>query len=94
MSSLPNLLDQIPNADRMIDFYTWSRDAALTLRMIVDEFLLGEKHLESYIEDYIHSQAVLQYKKPTVLSFYTSLYSFIDARSPQDSIESQRCIPA
>ncbi|KAI0441179.1 carbohydrate-binding module family 20 protein [Xylaria telfairii] len=41
-------------------FYTWSRDAALTLRMIVDEFLLGEKHLESYIEEYIHSQAVLQ----------------------------------
>ncbi|KAI1420706.1 carbohydrate-binding module family 20 protein [Xylaria sp. FL1777] len=41
-------------------FYTWSRDAALTMKMLVDEFLLGEKQLESYIKDYIHSQAVLQ----------------------------------
>ncbi|KAI0425531.1 carbohydrate-binding module family 20 protein [Xylaria sp. FL1042] len=41
-------------------FYTWSRDAALTMKMMVDEFLLGETHLESYIKDYIHSQAVLQ----------------------------------
>ncbi|KAI1757169.1 carbohydrate-binding module family 20 protein [Xylaria castorea] len=41
-------------------FYTWSRDAALTMKMIVDEFMLGDKQLESYIEEYIHSQAVLQ----------------------------------
>ncbi|KAI1157404.1 carbohydrate-binding module family 20 protein [Nemania serpens] len=41
-------------------FYTWSRDAALTMRVIVDEFLFGKKQLKSYIEDYIHSQAVLQ----------------------------------
>ncbi|KAI0914778.1 carbohydrate-binding module family 20 protein [Ustulina deusta] len=41
-------------------FYTWTRDAALTMKMIVDEFLLGEKQLKPYIEDYIHSQAVLQ----------------------------------
>ncbi|KAI1356392.1 carbohydrate-binding module family 20 protein [Xylaria sp. FL0043] len=41
-------------------FYTWSRDAALTMKMIIDEFMLGETHLESYIKDYIHSQAVLQ----------------------------------
>ncbi|TRX96690.1 hypothetical protein FHL15_002356 [Xylaria flabelliformis] len=41
-------------------FYTWSRDAALTMKMIVDEFMLGNKQLEPYIEQYIHSQAVLQ----------------------------------
>ncbi|KAI1312347.1 carbohydrate-binding module family 20 protein [Xylaria venustula] len=41
-------------------FYTWTRDAALTMKMIVDEFLLGQTHLKPYIEDYIHSQAVLQ----------------------------------
>ncbi|KAJ8119766.1 hypothetical protein ONZ43_g3356 [Nemania bipapillata] len=41
-------------------FYTWSRDAALTMKMIVDEFMLGKKQLKSYIEDYIHAQAVLQ----------------------------------
>ena len=42
------------------DFYTWSRDAALTMKMIVDEFILGEGKLESHIEDYIHAQAKLQ----------------------------------
>ncbi|KAI0514762.1 carbohydrate-binding module family 20 protein [Xylaria bambusicola] len=41
-------------------FYTWTRDAALTMKMIIDEFLLGEEQLKSYIEDYIHSQAILQ----------------------------------
>ncbi|KAI1503060.1 carbohydrate-binding module family 20 protein [Biscogniauxia marginata] len=41
-------------------FYTWSRDAALTMKMIVDEFILGNKGLQQYVEDYIHSQAVLQ----------------------------------
>ncbi|KAI2635330.1 family 15 glycosyl hydrolase [Xylaria nigripes] len=41
-------------------FFTWTRDAALTMKMIVDEFMIGETQLESYIQDYIHSQAVLQ----------------------------------
>ncbi|KAF3007310.1 hypothetical protein E8E14_004704 [Neopestalotiopsis sp. 37M] len=41
-------------------FYTWTRDSALTLKMIVDEFLLGATELQPYIEDYLHAQAVLQ----------------------------------
>ncbi|KAK3398628.1 Six-hairpin glycosidase-like protein [Sordaria brevicollis] len=41
-------------------FYTWTRDAALTYKTLVDEFLFGNKALQPYIEDYIHSQAVLQ----------------------------------
>ncbi|KAK3944891.1 1, 4-alpha-D-glucan glucohydrolase [Diplogelasinospora grovesii] len=41
-------------------FYTWSRDSALTLKTLVDEFLFGSKALQTYIEDYIHAQAVLQ----------------------------------
>lgn len=57
-----NLLSHIPGVNKMEDFYTWSRDAALTMRVIVDEFLLGKKQLKSYIDDYIHSQAVLQYE--------------------------------
>ena len=44
----------------MTDFYTWSRDSALTLKMIVDEFIFGNTALQSTIEDYIHAQAVLQ----------------------------------
>jgi glucoamylase len=42
------------------DFYTWTRDSALTLKMIVDEFIFGRASLQTYIEDYIHAQAVLQ----------------------------------
>jgi glucoamylase len=42
------------------DFYTWSRDAALTLKTLVDEFIAGETALRVYIEDYIRSQAILQ----------------------------------
>ncbi|KAI1849333.1 hypothetical protein JX266_004828 [Neoarthrinium moseri] len=41
-------------------FYTWSRDSALTLKALVDEFILGETSLQQYIEDYVHAQAVLQ----------------------------------
>ncbi|OBT88251.1 hypothetical protein VE02_02771 [Pseudogymnoascus sp. 03VT05] len=42
-------------------FFTWSRDAALTMLMIVDEFTFGgNKKLQAKIEEYITSQAVLQ----------------------------------
>ncbi|KAF4806039.1 Glucoamylase P [Colletotrichum siamense] len=41
-------------------FYTWTRDAALTMKMVVDEFIFGNKDLQVYIEDYYHSQAILQ----------------------------------
>ncbi|KAI5926640.1 carbohydrate-binding module family 20 protein [Camillea tinctor] len=41
-------------------FYTWTRDGALTMKMIVDEFILGKKDLQIYIEDYLHAQAALQ----------------------------------
>jgi len=47
-------------ADTVVDFYTWTRDSALTLKMIVDEFLFGKTELRPYIEDYITAQAVLQ----------------------------------
>jgi len=43
-----------------VDFFTWTRDAALSMHMIVDEFIFGNTKLQSHIEDYIHSQAVLQ----------------------------------
>ncbi|KZL81139.1 glycosyl hydrolase family 15 [Colletotrichum incanum] len=41
-------------------FYTWTRDAALTMKMIVDEFIFGNEELQVYVEDYYRSQAVLQ----------------------------------
>ncbi|GKT62133.1 glucoamylase P [Colletotrichum tofieldiae] len=41
-------------------FYTWTRDAALTMKMIVDEFIFGHEELQVYVEDYYRSQAILQ----------------------------------
>jgi glucoamylase len=42
------------------DFYTWSRDSALTLKMLIDEFIFGNTALLPTIWDYIHAQATLQ----------------------------------
>jgi glucoamylase len=41
-------------------FFTWSRDSALTLKMIIDELIFGKAKLQPYVEDYIKAQAVLQ----------------------------------
>ncbi|KAK3368937.1 family 15 glycosyl hydrolase [Lasiosphaeria ovina] len=41
-------------------FFTWTRDAALTLKTLLDEFVLGNAALRPYIDDYVRSQAVLQ----------------------------------
>ncbi|KAF2267267.1 1, 4-alpha-D-glucan glucohydrolase [Lojkania enalia] len=41
-------------------FYTWTRDAGLTMKMIVDEFLHGKHDLRPYIQDYLKAQAILQ----------------------------------
>ena len=46
--------------DDFTDFYTWSRDSALTLKMLIDEFIFGNTALQTKIEEYIHAQAVLQ----------------------------------
>ncbi|KAJ9376288.1 CAZyme family GH15 and CBM20 [Paecilomyces variotii] len=41
-------------------FYTWTRDAALTLKCLVDTFIAGNTDLQSTIQNYISSQAYLQ----------------------------------
>ncbi|KAJ5961553.1 hypothetical protein N7501_006494 [Penicillium viridicatum] len=41
-------------------FYTWTRDAALTFKVLIDEFIAGDDSLESTIHDYISAQAKLQ----------------------------------
>lgn len=45
---------------RYLDWYSWVRDSALTFKMVVDHFIAGNASLESYIQDYIGAQAVLQ----------------------------------
>lgn len=42
-------------------FYTWTRDAALTVKALVDQFIAGEAtSLEGTIQDYINSQTIVQ----------------------------------
>ncbi|KAJ9249827.1 CAZyme family GH15 and CBM20 [Paecilomyces variotii] len=41
-------------------FYTWTRDAALTLKCLVDAFIAGNTDLQSTIQNYISAQAYLQ----------------------------------
>ena len=45
---------------RTSDFFTWSRDSALTLKILVDTFVAGDRSLEPIIQNYISAQAVLQ----------------------------------
>ncbi|EED14963.1 glucoamylase precursor, putative [Talaromyces stipitatus ATCC 10500] len=41
-------------------YYTWTRDSALTLKTLVDNFIAGASDLESTIKDYINIESVLQ----------------------------------
>ncbi|KAJ4293534.1 hypothetical protein N0V90_008817 [Kalmusia sp. IMI 367209] len=49
-----------PSTENPNYYYTWTRDAALTLKMVVDEFLHGNQDVQSKIRDYIKAQAILQ----------------------------------
>ena len=47
--------------DAGTDFYTWTRDSALTFKSLVDTFLRGyDANLQVQIQNYIVSQAKLQ----------------------------------
>ncbi|KAL8859537.1 MAG: hypothetical protein Q9178_003936 [Gyalolechia marmorata] len=41
-------------------FYTWTRDSALTAKMLIDTFIAGDTSLRQQIEDYISAEALLQ----------------------------------
>ncbi|RAL14878.1 putative glucan 1,4-alpha-glucosidase [Aspergillus homomorphus CBS 101889] len=41
-------------------YYTWTRDSALTMKVLVDLFVNGQASLQTVIEEYINSQAHLQ----------------------------------
>lgn len=47
-------------ADPILDYYTWTRDAALTYKAIVERFIEGDKSLKQKIDDYVSAQADLQ----------------------------------
>ncbi|KAL1965696.1 hypothetical protein VTN77DRAFT_5196 [Rasamsonia byssochlamydoides] len=41
-------------------WYTWTRDAALTFKYLIDRFVHGDSSLQGLIQDYISAQAKLQ----------------------------------
>ncbi|KAF9737510.1 glucoamylase P (glycosyl hydrolase family 15) [Paraphaeosphaeria minitans] len=49
-----------PSTENPNYYYTWTRDAALTLKMVVDEFLHGKGDLQPYIRSYVKAQAIVQ----------------------------------
>lgn len=44
----------------MLDFYTWTRDAALTYKALVERFIAGDTSLRGKLDQYVSSQAILQ----------------------------------
>lgn len=44
----------------LIDFYSWTRDSALPIKMLVDTFIAGNFGLQPEIENYISAQAKIQ----------------------------------
>ena len=55
------ILDIDINTDLFQDFYTWTRDSALTFKCIVDTFINSySASLQTEIENYISAQAYLQ----------------------------------
>ena len=43
-----------------LDFYTWTRDSALTFKALIDAFIAGNSTLQPEIQNYIYAQARLQ----------------------------------
>ena len=46
--------------ERPLDFYTWTRDSALTFKLLVDTFIAGNSALQTDIQNYILAQGKLQ----------------------------------
>lgn len=44
----------------LVDYYTWTRDSALTMKVLIDQFKNGDTSLLTVIEEYISAQAYLQ----------------------------------
>ncbi|KKY26428.1 putative glucanalpha [Phaeomoniella chlamydospora] len=49
-----------PSTDNPNYYYTWTRDSALTFKMLVDEFIFGNTALREHIQDYVKAQAIIQ----------------------------------
>ncbi|KAL9600100.1 MAG: hypothetical protein Q9179_003331 [Wetmoreana sp. 5 TL-2023] len=56
----PGLVVASPSKTDPDYFYTWTRDSALTFKMLIDNFIAGDASLRTEIENYISAQAILQ----------------------------------
>ncbi|KAL8926415.1 MAG: hypothetical protein Q9208_002958 [Pyrenodesmia sp. 3 TL-2023] len=56
----PGLVIASPSKADPDYFYTWTRDSALTVSMLVDTFIAGDASLQPEIDDYVSAQALLQ----------------------------------
>lgn len=60
VSVLSSILYEYQSLTNDIDYYTWTRDSALTLKVLIDLFGNGNLSLQTVIEEYINAQAYLQ----------------------------------
>jgi glucoamylase len=56
----PGIVVASPSKSDPDYFFTWTRDAGLTIKCLVDQFIAGRSNLEGTIQDYINAQGVLQ----------------------------------
>ncbi|KAG7130213.1 Glucoamylase P like protein [Verticillium longisporum] len=59
----PGLVIASPSKTDPPYYYTWTRDSALTFKMLIDEFIhdpVANANLEKHIRDYLRAQAILQ----------------------------------
>ncbi|KAJ6130957.1 hypothetical protein N7523_001417 [Penicillium sp. IBT 18751x] len=59
-SAKPGIVIASPSLDSPDYYYTWTRDSALTLKVLIDLFKNGDTALLDVIEEYISAQAYLQ----------------------------------
>jgi glucoamylase len=55
-----SILSWVSVAYNDLDYYTWTRDSALTLKVLIDLFRNGNLDLQTVIEEYVNAQAYLQ----------------------------------
>lgn len=59
-SAKPGIVIASPSTSNPNYYYTWTRDSALTMKVLVELFKNGDTSLQNVIEEYINSQAYLQ----------------------------------
>ncbi|KAJ5449450.1 uncharacterized protein N7458_005899 [Penicillium daleae] len=59
-SASPGIIIASPSTSSPDYYYTWTRDSALTMKVLIDLFKNGDTSLLSVIEEYISAQAYIQ----------------------------------